>query len=238
MELIYTASNVVQRACLRLFADWKVTGTENVPPMGPLVIVCNHLSNLDPPLLGASLPRRIRFLAKRGLFTANPAAGWFLRSYGAFPLNRDGVDVPAYRWALNELATDGALVLFPEGTRSEGAMAQAKTGVVNLALRFKAPILPVGITGTQHIGHWINVLHPTGTIRVNVGQVFSLPDIEGKPNKEILESLTTSIMLRIAELLPESYRGVYSDLSGRTRTPVAEPVGQQDRPIPGADSDE
>ena len=226
MELTYVASNIVQRACLRLFADWKVTGRENVPPMGPLVIVCNHLSNLDPPLLGASLPRRTRFLAKRGLFTASAVGGWFLRSYGAFPLNRDGVDVRAYRWTLNELANDGALVLFPEGTRSRGAMARAKQGVVNIALKSKAPILPVGITGTEHTGHWINALHPTGTIRVNVGQVFSLPDIEGKPNKEVLESLTTSIMLRIAELLPESYRGVYSDLAGRARTPLAEPVGQ------------
>ena len=226
MELIYPASNILQRALLRIFADWQVTGRENIPPMGPLVIVCNHLSNLDPPLLGASLPRRIRFLAKSSLFNASAVGEWFLRSYGAYPLNRDGVDVRAYRWALNALATDGALALFPEGTRSSGAMTRAKQGVVNIVLKSKAPILPVGITGTEHTGHWINALHPTGTIRVKVGQVFSLPDIQGKPNKELLESLTTSIMLRIAELLPESYRGVYSDLTGRTGAPLAESLGQ------------
>lgn len=212
MELVYSACNVTQRALLRLFADCKVTGRENVPPMGPLMIVSNHLSNIDPSLLASSLPRRIRFLAKRGLF-ATRLSQWFFTSYGAFPLNREGVDVGAYRWALTELANDGALVLFPEGTRSNGAMAQAKQGVVNIALQSKVPILPIAITGTQHIGHWINVLHPTGTIRVNVGQVFTLPDIEGKPSKELLESLTTSIMLKIAELLPESYRGIYSDLT-------------------------
>jgi 1-acyl-sn-glycerol-3-phosphate acyltransferase len=224
VELTYTASNILQRALLRIFADWKVAGRENVPPMGPLMVVSNHLSNLDPPLLGASLPRRIRFLAKQSLFTSSAIGGWFLRNYGSFPLNRDGVDVAAYRWALNELAGGGALVLFPEGTRSRGTMTRAKQGVVNIALKTKAPILPVGITGTQHTGHWINALHPTGTIRVNVGQVFSLPDIDGRPSKELLESLTTSIMLRIAELLPESYRGVYSDLTGRTGTPLAESV--------------
>ena len=221
--MIYSASNALQRTLLRLFADWEVTGRENVPPMGPLVIVCNHLSNLDPSMLAASLPRRIRFLAKRGIFKS-PVAGWFLRSYGAFPLNRDGIDVRAYRWALNHLATDGALVLFPEGTRSNGAMARAKQGVVNIVLKTGAPILPVGITGTEDTGHWINVLHPTGTIRVNVGQVFSLPHIEGKPGKELLESLTTSIMLRIAELLPESYRGAYSDLKEGTGVPTTESV--------------
>lgn len=226
MNLIYVGSNFLQRALLRLFADWQVTGTENVPPMGPLVIVSNHLSNLDPSLLGASLPRRIRFLAKREIIASNAALGWFLRRYGAFPLNRDGVDVSAYRWALNELATDGALVLFPEGTRSSGAMARAKQGVANIVLKTNAPILPIGITGTEGTGHWINVFHPTGKIRVNVGQVFSLPDIQGKPGKDLMDSLTTSIMLRIAELLPESYRGVYGDLTGRTGTPQAESVGR------------
>ena len=105
-------------------------------------------------------------------------------------------------------------------------MAAAKQGVVNIVLRTGAPILPVGITGTEDAGNLLSVFHPTGTIRVNVGQVFSLPEIEGKLGKGLLESLTTSIMLRIAELLPESYRGVYHDLTGRTGTPSAQSVGQ------------
>ncbi|HBJ29759.1 MAG TPA: 1-acyl-sn-glycerol-3-phosphate acyltransferase, partial [Dehalococcoidia bacterium] len=118
MDWLYPTCNVVQRFTLRAFADWEVTGRENVPSMGPLVVVANHLSNLDPPLLGASLPRRIRFLAKDTLFVGGPLVRWFLGSYGAFPVNRDGADVRAYRWALNLLNNDGALVVFPEGTRS------------------------------------------------------------------------------------------------------------------------
>ena len=110
-------------------------------------------------------------------------------------------------------------------------MARAKQGVANIALRSRAPILPVAITGTEHMGHLMSVFHPTGTIRVNVGQVFSLPEIEGKPSKELLESLTTSIMLKIAELLPESYRGVYSDLTGRSGAPSLESEKQRSDPV-------
>ncbi|MCH7800157.1 MAG: 1-acyl-sn-glycerol-3-phosphate acyltransferase [Chloroflexi bacterium] len=220
MDWVYPACNVLQRLTLRAFADFKVTGRENVPPMGPLIIVANHLSNLDPPLLGASLPRRIRFLAKDTLFNGPPIVRWFLTSYGAFPVNREGADVRAYRWALRMLDNDGALVVFPEGTRSRNAqMQKAKPGVVGLVRKTKAPILPVAITGTEHMGTWLRVINPTGRIRVRIGELFSLPDIEGRPNKEVMESLNTMIMHRVAELLPEEYRGAYSNF-GSTRAAV------------------
>jgi 1-acyl-sn-glycerol-3-phosphate acyltransferase len=219
MDWLYPTCNVVQRLTLRAFADFEVTGRENVPPVGPLIVVSNHLSNLDPPLLGASLPRRIRFLAKDTLFNGGPIVRWFLGSYGAFPVNRDGADIRAYRWAVNVLNNDGTLAIFPEGTRSRNAqMQKAKPGVVGLVRSTKAPILPVAITGTERMGTWLRAINPTGRIRVRIGEVFSLPDIEGKLNKELTESLNTMIMHRVAELLPEEYRGEYSDLGRPTRS--------------------
>jgi 1-acyl-sn-glycerol-3-phosphate acyltransferase len=205
---IYPASNFLQRRTLALFADFKVTGVENVPPMGPLIVVANHQSYVDPPLLGASIPRRLWFLAKKEIFQG-PIADWFLKSYGAFPLDREDRDIRAYRWVLNKLQRDGVVAIFPEGTRSPRAMKHATSGVVQLALKTQAPLLPVGITGTEHLGHWLRTLHPTGRIRVNIGTVFSLPSVEGKPNKEVIESLVDTVMHRVAALLPASYRGVY-----------------------------
>ena len=89
MGVVYGVSNVLMRGALRIFGDWKVEGVEYVPPMGPLIIVSNHQSNMDPPILAASIPRRVTFMAKRGLFH-NPLASRFLKAYGAFPLNRAG----------------------------------------------------------------------------------------------------------------------------------------------------
>ena len=200
--------NAAQKVTLKMFADWKVIGRENVPPMGPLIIVSNHQSNFDSSLLGVSIPRRLWFLAKENIFRG-PFASWFLRSYGAFPLNRHGADLRAYRWALDKLAYDQVLLIYPEGTRSRGSLRKARTGIVRLALTAQAPLLPVGITGTERLGTVARVFNPTGKLRVNIGTVFSLPSIEGKPSTEVLQSLTDMIMQRIAALLPESYQGAY-----------------------------
>jgi 1-acyl-sn-glycerol-3-phosphate acyltransferase len=214
MELLYLASNIAQRLTLWLFSDYKVEGKENVPPMGPLLVVSNHMSNMDPPLLGVSLPRRTWFLAKDNMFRGRGRRlrHWFLTSYGGFPLNREGTDIRAYRWALRKLEQDGALVVFPEGTRSKtGSMGKGLSGVVRLALKTQAPLIPVAITGTERLGSWARVFNPTGTIRVKIGTVFSLPSVEGKLSPEVLDSLTETVMRRVAALLPESYRGVYRD---------------------------
>ena len=218
-HLLYNICNVAQRSTLRLFADYKVTGTENVPPMGRLIVVANHQSNLDPPLLAASLPRRIWFLAKKGIFI-NPIVNSLLRAYGAFPLERGSGDLRAYRWARGRLERDQALLIFPEGTRNNGSMIKALPGVASLALKTGAPLLPVAIVGSERMGHWLRVVNPTGAIRVNIGQAFSLPPIDGKPSPDVLQSLTDMIMHRIAALLPPQYRGAYNIVPSTRASPM------------------
>ena len=181
--------------------------------MGPLIIIANHQSNFDPPLLSASIPRRVYFLAKSDLFMGHVIT-WFLSSYGAFPVNREGGDIRAYRWVISQLRAGKPVVLFPEGTRSRNGMMKAKPGIAQIALQSQASILPVGIVGTHRLGTWLRVLNPTGKITVNIGQVFSVPMIEGRPSRELLDSISDMIMQRVAMQLPEEIRGVYGSGAG------------------------
>ena len=213
MDLVNSAANHLQSITLRVFADWQVSGAENVPPMGPLIVVANHQSNFDPSLLSTSFPRRIRFLAKEELFKV-PVAGWLLRQYGAAPLDRRRRDVKAYRWALDQLERDQAIVLFPEGTRNPVGMKKANPGVARLVLKSPAPVVPVGITGSEGLRSYARVFNPTGKIRVTIGAPFTIPPIEGRPDNAVLDSLTEMVMQRVAALLPPSYRGVYAVDSG------------------------
>ena len=209
MDVIYQTCNFLQRLTLRLLADYEVTGLDNVPGTGPLLIVANHQSNIDPSLIGATVPRRTWFLAKHTMFH-NYISSRFLRAYGAFPLNRLGGDIRAYRWLLGQLKNNKAVVVFPEGTRSNGILQKASVGLVKFALKAQVPILPVGITGTEKLGTILRVINPTGSIKVNIGNVFSIPYTGGPVNSESLEYFTNMIMYRIADLLPEQKRGVYA----------------------------
>jgi 1-acyl-sn-glycerol-3-phosphate acyltransferase len=199
----------MQRITLRLFADLRVTGLENVPRTGSLLIVANHQSNFDPPLLAAILPRKVWFLAKREVFI-NGLARWFLLSSGVHPVNRQSVDAGAYRWIISRLQAGEAVIMFPEGTRNRGGMGAGMAGVAQIALRTGTPVLPVGIEGTAHLGTYLRVFNPTGKLRVNIGKPFTLTAGDGKADKEAVQQHLETIMYRIAALVPPELRGEYA----------------------------
>ena len=111
-------------------------------------------------------------------------------------------------------------------------MKKAQDGVTRLALRSLAPLLPVGVTGTERLGSPLRVFTPTGKIMVNIGPVFSLPSFNGRPDRRVQSSLTDMIMERIAALLPESYQGVYRP-RGREAGAVPGDDGMFDMEPPG-----
>ncbi|MSQ13470.1 MAG: 1-acyl-sn-glycerol-3-phosphate acyltransferase [Dehalococcoidia bacterium] len=209
-DKVYRLSRLIERQIIRTLARCRVEGVGNVPPRGPLIVVSNHLSNMDPAVLMCSIPRRLHFLAKRELF--KPGVAQFLSAYGAFPVDKDANhDLKGFNWCRKLLERGGAICIFPEGTRHPtGGMRQAIPGMALLALRTQATILPVGITGTEGIGPIWRIFLPTGAFNLRIGQPFSLPVIEGRLQRPQLESFTTMIMQRVAMLLPLHYQGVYA----------------------------
>lgn len=207
MPWFYYVSRVIVRMLLILLTRWRVRGKENIPSQGPLLIVANHLNNADPPLLDVSLNRKVVFMAKEELFRSR-FLSYFIRGFGAFPVHRGRLDKQAFRQADQLLAQGLALVMFPEGKRSKSAQLQpASSGSALIALRSGAPILPVGITGTEKIKGMTWILRRP-QITVNIGRPFYLPSVSSKLTKVELAQLTNSIMAEIAELLPLGYRGI------------------------------
>jgi 1-acyl-sn-glycerol-3-phosphate acyltransferase len=206
----YLGMTFVLRPMFFLLTCYRVNGRGNVPKQGPLIVVANHLSNFDPPLLSTSLPCRIVFMAKEELFR-HPILGPLTKGWQAFPVNRDKIDREALRQADQVVRQGLALGLFPEGTRSPSAkLQQGYTGAALIALRSGCPILPVGIAGTENFNKLDFVFHRP-KITVNIGKPFTLPAHGGRMTKEQLAPATDIMMKKIAELLPESYRGYYAD---------------------------
>lgn len=144
-------SEALVSALTRSIWGVKVSGLESVPHSGALLVACNHVSLVDPPLLAATISavRRPHFLAKKELFES-PLTGWFFRAASAIPLDRGGADLGAMRAALAVLAGGGAVAIFPEGTRVRpGQSRPPKTGVSFLSARTGTPVLPVRVLGTS-----------------------------------------------------------------------------------------
>ena len=214
---MYRAGHWLGRFCFGNFGRLEVTGRESVPPYGPLIVVANHISYNDPPMLVASVPRPLHFIAKQELFRYS-LTNYFLKQYNVYPFNRSSHGIDAMRIMLRLLAEDRAVVIFPEGHRSpDQQMTEAMLGVAYLAHKSQAPILPIGVTGTENFPSW-RLPFPMCQMQANIGQPFTLPVIEGNLSREVLGSMRDMIMGRIAAMLPEEYRGVYAIPSQSQRT--------------------
>lgn len=203
------------RCFIRAFVRVEAEGLERIPLSGPLLLINNHINFLDPVLSYLLAPRHLVGFSKFENFT-HPLLGPLVRFGGAIPVRRGTADLGAIRAALDALARGEALLIDPEGTRSHhGRLQPARTGVVLLALRSGAPILPVAIWGQEQF--WENLRHLRWTtVWMRVGHPFYLQADSERVSREEREAMLREVMWQLAALLPSPYRGIYADLDRAT----------------------
>ena len=231
-----TPRRIVRKGVLGLFFllfRMRLAEIDRVPRDGGVLVVANHIHNADPILLNAAYPRPIHFMAKKEAFQF-PVLPWLLRWVGAFPVDRGKSDRWAIRRALAALDHGIAVAMFPEGTRSRVfALQRAHPGAGMLALTANVVVQPIAITGTERLplngakgkarGDLARDPGHSG-VRILFGEPFRIArEVDGK--RVTAEQATDLIMIEIARMLPDDYRGMYAgrvtdDLLGRLRLPA------------------
>lgn len=191
----YNALKFALRSYMRIFHRLRIVGQENIPDGGPVIVAANHISNWDPPVLGAAIPwqRAIHFMAKEELFN-NPIVNWLITKLRAFPVRRGMADREAIRNAVQRLENGNILGIFPQGTRRKHGEDQWKgePGLAMLALKTGATIVPAAIIGTDGkslFSQFIVVFGPPILVDRRV------------TGKEAIEQLTGRVMQQIQAMV-------------------------------------
>lgn len=172
-----------------------VKGEENVPPAGPVLLVSNHVSFLDPPAIGDACPRRVVFMAKHDLFRIKPL-GFVLRGVDAFAVKRGEADRQAFKSTLAMLEEERVVCIFPEGTRrSGGVLGEPEPGAAVFALRTGCPVVPVFVEGSDRMLDARGRFH-RGRVTVAFGASFTFP--RGRADRDTLEASGRTLMEAIA----------------------------------------
>jgi len=218
-QVLYGVLHRIVPPLLRAIWRPRIIGLEHVPRTGPLILASNHRSFIDSVVIPAVTPRPVNFLAKSDYFEGRGLKGrlvkeWFV-IFGALPVDREDsrAAIASLDTALAVLADGGAFGIYPEGTRSrDGRLYRGRTGVAQLALTSGAPIVPIGLVGTER-------LQPVGSNRprlVRVTVTFGEPiDVRGRydgvPPGRARREITDQVMAEIAKLSGQEPAGVYND---------------------------
>jgi len=219
------------RAAFALMADVEIEGRENLPQNGPLIVVGNHFSFIDPVAMIHATPWPLEFLAGVRMPNAPPAARIFPRLWGVFPVHRGAVSRAALRSAEAILRQGGVLGIFPEAGNWASVLRPARPGTAYLATKTGAPVVPMAFTGLNDIfpalrqGRRAQVL-------IRIGQLFGPFQVEGRGQRrrEQLDRIGHEIMRQIAQLLPDRLRGHYAE------DPAIRAAAQGTEVYPWADS--
>jgi 1-acyl-sn-glycerol-3-phosphate acyltransferase len=199
------------RAAFAGYFRWRVFNPERVPLAGPVILAPNHASYIDPPLVGAGLRRQINYLARDNIFHV-PILAAILRSWEVVPVDRDGGTGRGLKQILNRLEQGGAIILFPEGTRSRhGDLNPARSGIGLAVIKSNAPVVPVRVFGTHDAYGPHRLLPRPRRVTVKYGRPLMFDALRAEAAtcskqrvKEIYQQVADEIMAEIARLEPKA----------------------------------
>ncbi len=203
---------------MRLLWPAKVTGAENIPDEGGVILAGNHLAVADSFFMPLRVSRRVTFPAKQEYFTEPGLKGrlkkWFFSGVGQFPIDRSsGSAAQAAIDTAVRLVREGRLLgIYPEGTRSpDGRLYKGKTGVARIALESRAPVVPVAMVGTEKVNPIGSRLWWPRRIEIRFGAPLDFSRYEGLSGDRFIErSITDEIMYALMELSGQEYVDVYA----------------------------
>lgn len=196
MKLHYHLFHLTISCVARLIFRWKIVGRENIPEEGGL-IASNHISVLDPPLIGSAVPGNVFYFAKQELFRSR-LIGAFLRSVNAFPAKRGQADRAAWKTAKSLLTSGKLLLFFPEGTRSADGMLQpAQPGMARLAFGTGVPVVPAAVVGSNRMK---DALLRRAKLRVGFASPVYVSEFDGSDDGRY-QRLTERVMKEIGDLM-------------------------------------
>ncbi|GAB2454162.1 lysophospholipid acyltransferase family protein [Streptosporangium sandarakinum] len=209
--MLYRLTKIVSAPFLHLLWPTTVTGAEHVPASGPAILASNHLSVLDSTFLPLVLPRQVRFVAKAEYFTGNPVTAAWMRATGQISIDRqsptaaqDMLDAAARVLRGGEL-----FGIYPEGTRSpDGRLYRGKVGVAWLALETGAPVVPVGMIGTDKVLPIGASVPKLGRIGIRIGKPLTFTGSAASARDR--RRVTDEIMTAVQELSGQEYAGGYA----------------------------
>ena len=216
MTLTFRTVNYALKSLTSLLCRIEVDALQQVPRQGPLILVCNHVNFLDIPLIYTHLqPRPVTGFAKVETWDS-PILGPLFDLWGAIPLRRGEADTAALRKGLKALQENKIVAIAPEGTRSgNGQLQRGRPGIVSLALRSGAGILPLVYYGGESLRANMRQFRRTD-FHIKVGPSFHIETHGVRVSRELRQRITDEIMYRLALLLPEVYRGVYAEMSANS----------------------
>ena len=202
-RLFYYCCRLPLNLFFTLFYRVRFYGRNNLPESGGVVLICNHQSHYDPPLIAVGLRRRLNFLARKSLFKFKPFA-WLIDMLDAIPLEIDGIGFAGIKESIKRLKNGEIILVFPEGGRTwDGAIAPFLQGSLTLAQRTKSAILPTAISGCfEAFPRTQKYPKLWGKFRVVYGKPIFYDEIKGLTEEE-LRLLCES---KIAELYQEAVK--------------------------------